>query len=169
MVPDGKPAATVEDFSAYGDPIFRALEIKYGGNRKARQESLLESCQDGSRALRYFDLRYYAECALVPTSVLYAYTHVVGEIARHGQKENVVNLLSAMVAAIEALQQQVLAGHDDPEKLRPSFLTPRKGDQQKTDESSLPRYDVNIEVLRAVSVAYNQVRDPKFKSDILTG
>lgn len=153
-------ARTPRQFIEDASDVLQQLRSKYPGHQRGKGPEWVERLEGGWQDLKYFDLRFFAECARVPTSVLYAFTHLLGDIARDGDRANALNLLDSMIAGLQAAREYVADAEDD---LRGAFQIVRDGDVPD------PRYDAKLDCLRLMSIAYNGCRSPREDVDGLIG
>jgi hypothetical protein len=161
LEPPTLEARTKVQFVAETADILHNLQAKYPAHAGGNADELLERIEGGHQDLRYFDLRYIAECAGVPTSVLYAFTHLLGDVARDGDRENALELLDSMIEGIQAARTYVASATQDD--LREAF--------QIVYRPGVPdaEYHAKLDCLKLMSVAYNARRVSRLGGDGLTG
>jgi hypothetical protein len=155
------PARNPSRFVAETADILRELHTKYPGHHKGKPEELVERLMGGKQDLKYFGLRYFAECVRVPTSVLYAFTHLLGDIARDGERLNAINLLDSIIDGLQAAKAYVESATEGD--LREAFQIVFQPDIPE------PEYDAKLDCLREMSIAYAARRFPRTSGGCLIG
>lgn len=161
---DGSVAQQPEEFAVSAATTFVTLCDKYKGRRSGDLAGLVDRVEGGQRDIRYFDLRLYAEVVGVPTTLYYLFTHIVGDIARDGDKDHAINLINSVIAGATALRDyiQSVDPNGSPERLKEAFIAPGTG-ADATTADGLPLYDADISSLRSMRDAFAQSRGQLYR------